>query len=118
MPTTFSAKQANRKGAKIIATGSFEETVNLVMQGKADATLNDNLAFYSFLSANKEAPLKMIPLTSHLVFSVAIVKRGNKELLNAINSALEELRNTGELSKISHRFFNKDIKVAIPMREF
>ena len=45
-------------------------------------------------------------------------KRGNKEFLNAINSALEELRNTGELSKISHRFFNKDIKVAIPMREF
>ena len=48
MPTTFWAKQAKRKGAKIIATGSFEETVNLVMQGKADATLNDNLAFYSF----------------------------------------------------------------------
>lgn len=43
------------------------------------------------------------------MYTAAIVHKGNAELLNAVNKALEELRTEGKLKEISMKYFDKDI---------
>ena len=39
----------------------------------------------------------------------ALLKKGNTELLEAINKALNELKAEGKISEISMKYFGKDI---------
>ena len=43
------------------------------------------------------------------MYTAAIVHKGNTELLEAINKALNELRAEGKLKEISLKYFGKDI---------
>ena len=43
------------------------------------------------------------------MYAATIVHKGNAELLNAVNKALEELRAEGKLKEISMKYFDKDI---------
>ena len=39
------------------------------------------------------------------------VKKGNEDLMKAIDQALDELRKDGTLTKISMKYFGKDVTV-------
>ena len=46
--TSNFGKLAEKNGAVIVGTDGFDQSIQLVLQGRADATLNDSLSFYDF----------------------------------------------------------------------
>ncbi|WP_420866735.1 transporter substrate-binding domain-containing protein [Campylobacter showae] len=65
--------------------------------------------FYEYMKQNPQAPIKIAVINSDATYMAAIVHKGNAELLNAVNKALEELRAEGKLKEISLKYFGKDI---------
>ena len=65
--------------------------------------------FYNYKKQHPKAPIKLIEAGEDPMYTAAIVHKGNAELLNAVNKALEELRAEGKLKEISLKYFGKDI---------
>lgn len=51
--TSNYAQIARKYGADIVPTDGFNQSVDLVVQGRADATINDNLSFLDFKNINR-----------------------------------------------------------------
>ena len=86
----------------------FNQAVELVLAGRAELLMNDDVTFYDFIK-NKKVPLKIAFKGQEPMLSAAIVAKGNTELLSAINAALDELFKDGTIAKISQKYFGKDI---------
>ena len=82
----------------------FEKYIDAIMalkQGKVDATVMDENPAKAFVQENDDLEIG-IPLTEE-DYAIA-VKKGNKELLDAINGALLELQEAGETDKIIAKY--------------
>lgn len=102
---------AEQYGATAVGVDDLVQTLELVLAGRVDATLNADVSYYDYMKAHPEANLKIVALTDS-ASSVAIpVRKGEetKTLLTALNKAIEEMRESGELSEISIKYFGSDI---------
>ena len=96
-------------GAKLVVADSLSDQINLIITKRADDTIDDAVMFYDYIKQHPNAPIKIIEAGDEPMYTAAIVKKGNKELLNKINNALNELSKEGVLSEISLKYFGKDI---------
>lgn len=102
---------AEQYGATVTGVDSLEETLQMVLAGRADATLNAEVSFYDYMSAHPEAGLKVVALTQE-ASNVCIPTRMSEDsasLREAINKAIKELRDDGTLSELSIKYFGSDI---------
>ncbi|WP_346747019.1 transporter substrate-binding domain-containing protein, partial [uncultured Campylobacter sp.] len=100
---------AQKYGAQIVTVDGFSKGVELIISRRADATINDSVTFYDYINQRPNAPLKIAASGSEPIYSAAIVKKGNEELVNDVNKALSELKSEGKLKEISVKYFGKDI---------
>lgn len=100
---------AQKYGAQIVTVDGFSKGVELIISRRADATINDSVTFYDYINQRPNAPLKIAASGSEPIYSAAIVKKGNEELVNDVNRALSELKSEGKLKEISVKYFGKDI---------
>lgn len=105
------AEFAESLGAKVVTIDSFEETLQLVEHGRADATLNDNATFFYYQKIKPENPFKLAALTENASHVAIPMRKGEetKTLLEAVNKAIEELKQSGELAQISQKYFGADL---------
>ena len=106
---------AESYGAEAIGVDTLDETISMLLAGRADATLNAEVSIYDYLSEHPDANIKIVALTDE-ASEVAIPMRKGEDsasLLAAINQAIEELRAEGVLSRISEEYFGSDI-TAVP----
>ena len=105
------AEYAESLGAKVVTIDSFEETLQLVEHGRADATLNDNATFFYYQKIKPENPFKLAALTENASHVAIPMRKGEetKTLLEAVNKAIEELKQSGELAQISQKYFGADL---------
>ncbi len=105
------ADLAESLGAKVITIDSFEETLELVNHGRADATLNDNATFYYYLKEKPDAPFKAVAYTEEASKVVVPFRKGSETetLRAAVDKAIKELQESGELAAISVKYFGTDI---------
>lgn len=102
---------AEQYGATVTGVDSLEETLQMVLAGRADATLNAEVSFYDYMAAHPEASLKVAALTQE-ASTVCIPTRMSEDsasLRKAINEAIKELRDDGTLSELSLKYFGSDI---------
>ena len=107
--TSNEGKIAEQHGAVIITAAGIVEQINLIATKRADSTIDSDLMFYEYTKQNPQAPIKIAAINSDAAYMAAIVHKGNAELLEAINKALNELRAEGKLKEISLKYFGKDI---------
>lgn len=102
---------AESLGAKVEGVESLDETLELVLSGRVDATLNADVSFYDYMNVHKDAPLKIVALSDDATdVSIPMRKGVNSNLLREeIDKAINELRQDGTLTNISMKYFNKDI---------
>lgn len=100
---------AEKYGAKIVNTDAFTKGADLIIEGRADATLNDDVVFYDYLKHKPNAPLKIVKKAADSVPTAALIHRNQQSLKQKVDQALKKLRANGELIKISERYFGKDI---------
>lgn len=105
------AQLAESYGATATGVDDLNQTIELLQQGRIDATLNAEVTFYDYMNVHPEADLKIAALTDEASHVVIPLRKGEDSysLRDAINQALEELRTEGVLSELSLKYFGTDI---------
>lgn len=108
------AQVAEKYGATVNGVDDFNQTIELLLQGRIDATLNAEASYVDYVNTHPDAGVK-IACYDYDVTSVVIAVRKSDDsasLLEAINQALDELRADGTLSELSEKYFGSDITKA------
>lgn len=102
---------AESYGAEVLGIDTLDETIQMLVAGRVDATLNADVSFYDYLNVHPEADFKIVALTDEASQVCIPVRKGEETatLLAALDEAIEELRADGTLAEISQRYFGTDI---------
>jgi L-cystine transport system substrate-binding protein len=107
--TSNFGKLAESNGAELVGTDGFDQSIQLVLNGRADATVNDSLSFLDFKKHKPDANVKIAAQEANADYSGVIIRKGEPELLDAINKALAEMKADGTYQKISDKYFGQDV---------
>ena len=108
--STF-AQIAESYGAKVTPIDTFEQSVEMVASGRAEATINSELVFADYMKNNPDAPLKVVASTEEVAVTAIPVSKGQQNLVDALNKAIDELREDGTLGELSVKYFDVDVTV-------
>ncbi len=107
--TSNFAALAQQYGAEIVSTEGFDQSIALVLQGRADATLNDSLSFFDFKKQQPDADVKIVATQPEADFSGVLLAKGKPELVAAINEALASIKEDGTYAELSQKYFGADV---------
>ena len=102
---------AESYGATVQGIDTLEETIQLLTAGRIDATLNADVSFYDYLNVHPDADFKIVAQTEDASHVAIPLRKGDASatLLEAINTAIDELRADGTLKELSEKYFGQDI---------
>jgi cystine transport system substrate-binding protein len=107
--TSNFGKLAEANGATLVGTDGFDQSIQLVLTGRADATINDSLSFLDFKKHKPDAKVRIVATEKDADYSGVIVRKGNPDLVAAINQALDAIKSDGTYAKISEKYFGADV---------
>lgn len=102
------AKLAESYGANVTGVDDLNQTMELLIQGRIDATVNDETAFNDYLRANPDAPIKIACVANRDSYYIP-VRKGESEMLAAVNQAIADLREDGTLKALSEKYLGSDM---------
>lgn len=100
---------AQEYGGELVGVDSMNQSIQLLLTGRADFTMNAETAFYDYMQKQPDANVKIVAETESTSSTVFPVVKGNASLVEAIDKALDELRESGELFEISKKYFGVDV---------
>ena len=107
--TSNFGKLATASGAELVGTDGFDQSIQLVLTGRADATINDSLSFLDFKKHKPDAPVKIAAEQADADYSGIIFRKGDAELKAAIDKAIADIKADGTYQKISDKYFGADV---------
>ncbi|WFU87084.1 amino acid ABC transporter substrate-binding protein [Rhizobium sp. CC1099] len=107
--TSNFGKLAEQSGAELVGTEGFDQSIQLVLTGRADATINDSLSFLDFKKHKPDANVKIAAEQENADYSGIIIRKKEPELLEAINKALADINADGTYKKIADKYFGQDV---------
>ena len=102
-------KIAESNGAELVGTDGFDQSIQLVLNGRADATINDSLSFLDFKKHKPDAAVKIAAQQENADYSGVIIRKGEPDLLAAINEALAAIKADGSYKTIADKYFGADV---------
>lgn len=105
------AEMGEKYGATVINVPTLGETMELVTNGTADATINANTSVQDYLNTTGNGDVKIVATDSEITRYAIPLKKGedNDSLREAINKAIADMKSDGTLSQISVKYFGADI---------
>ena len=105
------AELAERYGATTTGVDDLNQTIELLLQKRIDATLNAEVTFYDYMGVHPDAALKIAAITEDANHVCIPLRKGedSQSLREAINQAIAELKADGTLGQISEKYFGTDI---------
>lgn len=103
------AEMGEEYGATVSNVPTLAETMELVLNGTVDATINADTSIQDYLNTTGEKGLKVVAQDDEATEYAIPVKKGNTSLKEAINDALKELREEGTLKELSIKYFGADL---------
>ena len=100
-------------GATTTAVDDLEQTIELVLMGRVDATANAEVSYFDYLVVHPEADIKVVDKTEE-ADSVVVAMRLTDDtatLADAISAAIAELREEGVLGELAIKYFGSDTTV-------
>ncbi|MBQ6519838.1 MAG: transporter substrate-binding domain-containing protein [Anaerolineaceae bacterium] len=109
--TSTFAEEAEKWGAKVTGVDDLTQTIELVLSGRFDATLNTEMTYLDYMKAHPDANLKIAAYGDNATLIAIPVRKGpeSASFLNAINEALADMAEKGVLSELSLKYFDADI---------
>lgn len=106
------ATLAESYGATNVGGDTFADTINNIVNGYADASINSADTYGLYIKEHPDAPVKVVMTIDPLDVAIPFVKgEYNETFRNKINEVINEMRASGELAQLSIKFFGTDITV-------
>src|SRR5690242_5899721 len=102
------ADVARNAGAKVEAVEGFVQAVQLLKDGRVDATVNDTLAVGEYQKTTGDTGVKVAGTTGDTSEQAMALLKGSP-LTAQVNTALDQLRADGTLKRISEKYFGSDV---------
>lgn len=104
------AEIAEKYGAKVDGVDDLNQTFELLLSGRIDATLNAEVVYYDYMKVHPQAAIKIAAIDEQVTsVGIPLKKEGTEKLQTELNKILSDLRSSGELTKLSNQFFGTDI---------
>jgi len=100
---------AEDSGAKVEAVEGWAQAVELLTQGRVDATVNDKLTYLDYTTTNGKSGLKVAAETDDPSLSAFAFAKDKSKLVKAVDGALDELTADGTIAKIGEKYFGTDV---------
>ena len=109
-PNSTYATVAQNNGAEVTYVDTLGETMELLTQGRVDATLNDKDSVESYLQEHPEAKIKIALTVAGEPVAIPLKKGAETDTLEAeLNRILSEARKDGRLAALSEKYFGVDL---------
>ena len=107
------AALAEEYGATLVPVDTLGETMDMLVQGRVDATINAQVSIADYLKEHPEAKIKTVQvLAGDPVAYPLHIGEEYRTLVDAINEVLEQARQDGRLAEISMKYFGVDLTKA------
>ncbi|MDD6715929.1 MAG: transporter substrate-binding domain-containing protein [Firmicutes bacterium] len=105
------AEMGSENGANVTNVPTLAETMELVLNGTADATINANTSVQDYFKTSGTKELKVAATDDQVTEYAIPLKKGsdNDSLREAVNKAIAQMKEDGTLTKISEKYFGSDI---------
>ncbi len=104
------ASLAKEYGATVTPVNTLSETIQMLDEGKVDATINAQVSINEYLAQNPDANIKIVQVLPGEPVAFPFKKTADTDtLVTAVNDILSEMKASGELAKISKQFFGLDL---------
>ena len=102
---------AEKYGATVKDVETLAGTIDELLAGRVDATLNAEVSIHDYMKEQPDADIKIVDFDPEVeqVGMIMPYGEGSASLRDAINKALEEMRADGTLTEISNKYFGMDI---------
>lgn len=109
--TSNYSEMAQEYGAQIVAVDGLAQAVELVKTGRADLTINDNLAVLDYLKTkpNSGLEIKLQAAENKKHGAGVIFRKDETESVEKFSEITRQLQEDGTLTKLSEQFFGVDI---------
>ena len=109
-PNSTYAMRSEAAGAEVVYVDTLGETMEMLLQGRVEATLNAKDSVDSYLAEHPEAQIKVVLSVAGEPVAIPMQKgEGTKTLVEEINRILEEARQNGKLAELSSKYFGRDL---------
>lgn len=105
------ATLAESYGATVTGVDDLNQTIELLLSGRIDATLNAEVVFADYQRTHPDANIQVVAFSDEPERVAIPVRKGDDSatLLAAINDALAQVDADGTLSRLSVKYFGMDI---------
>lgn len=102
---------AESYGASAAGVSTLNDTIQNVIDGRADATLNADVSIYDYLNQQPDANIKIVATTEDASHVAIPIRKGDEtaSFEKAVNVAIEELKADGTLAELSEKYFGSDV---------
>ncbi len=101
------AQIARHYGAEVVSTHGFNQEVELVSTGRADATINDKLSYLDYKKHRPDAPVKIVAVDTQGAKTAVLLRKNDRQLKAAIDKALTEIKADGTYQRIWGKYFSE-----------
>ena len=105
------AKLAESYGAEIVSTSGFAESMQMVVDERVDATVNDNLVFLDYMAQHPDSPVRIAATEEGTDVVALLMRKGDEDLKDKLDGAIGEMRDDGTLKSLSERYFGEDVSI-------
>ena len=109
--TSIYAEEAEAYGATVTGVDDLNQTIELLLSKRIDATLNAEVVFNDYKKEHPDADVKIATYADKVEEIAIPVRKGDDTvtLLDAIDDALDEMAKDGTLTELSEKYFGMDI---------
>ena len=101
---------AEEYGAEVAGVDTLADTIQQVIQGRVDATINAKVSIEDYLKEHPDSPIKIVQYLDGDINVFPVQKNESTDtLLAAVNEALQAMRDDGRLAELSMKYFDADL---------
>ncbi|PWK13340.1 amino acid ABC transporter substrate-binding protein [Tumebacillus permanentifrigoris] len=100
---------AKQNGAEIVGVEGFNPAIDMLVSKRVDATVNDGLSYLDLVKQKPDLPLKKVDEQADGAKNGLMFRKNNKEMVDAVNKALTDIKSDGTYLKISEKYFGADV---------
>lgn len=105
------AEIAEAHGAKVTGVDDLNQTFELLLSGRIDATLNAEVTYHDYMRAHPDAQIKIAAVDPDVIPVAIPMKPGedSASMKAKLDEIIEGMRKSGELGNLSKQFFGGDL---------